>query len=192
MNPEAKYSPRALQMPRSAARQLAWFLSLLALLAASPLCSAQPVQDPVAAVKALAGQGLDQADFAAAVADLVKNDPDAADNILAEAVKDEPKYACAVVKAGILALQPATGNGTLDPKVVASVVVTIVEAIQATNPDLVQQIISCALAVDNDAGLAILNALAGLYTSPNGPNRPPGTYGGAPQTLPPVTRVKSM
>lgn len=198
-------SSRALQTPKTVARQLFFVIPSLALLAAAPLCSAAPIQDPVAQVKQLASQNLSQADYAAAVADLVKDDPTDAEIIMAEAVKDEPKYACAVVKAGILALQPQ--NGTIDPKVVASIVVTIVETIQNTNPDLVQQIISCALAVDHDAGPEILNALAGLFGTHGshfppwqfGPPIPPGNGHNPgfptptpPRTPPPVTGYKPI
>jgi hypothetical protein len=180
MKPQAKNLPRALQMPKFVARLLSIFLLSAAFFVAGlihTVCAA-PVQDPVAQVRQLAAQGLNSADYAAAVAALVKEDPKDAEAIIAEAVKDEPKYACAVVKASLLALQPA--GGTLDPKEVASIVVTIVQTVQASNPDIVHEIVSCALDVDPDAGPQILNALAGLFTSPYGPGRPPGSFGGVP------------
>lgn len=180
MKPLAKNSPRALQIPKFVARQFTILLAFAAFFAAGLINTvfAASVQDPVAQVRHLAGEGLSSADYAAAVAALVKDDPNDAEEIIAEAVKDEPKYACAVVKASLLALQPA--GGSLDPKEVASIVVAIVQTVQANNPEIVHEVVSCALDVDPDAGPQILNALAGLFTGPYNPGRPPGSYGGIP------------
>jgi hypothetical protein len=178
MKPLAKISPRAPQISKFVAQHITSLLFLAALFVAGMIntASAAPVQDPIAQVKFLAKEGLNSADYSAAVAALAKADPNEAEAIIAEAVKDEPKYACEVVKASLLALQPANGN--LDPKEVASIVAAIVETVQATNPDIVHQVISCALSVDPDAAPEILNALAGLFTGPGGLNRPPGSQGG--------------
>ncbi len=138
----------------------------------------QSLAQTLAQIKTLAKQDLSGPEYAAAVAKLVKDDPGDAEAIVAEAVKDKPPFACDVVKASLIALQPANGN--LDPKVVASIVAAVVQNIESTNPDIVEQVISCALDVDKDAGPAILNALAGLFGGPHGINRPPGVPPGPP------------
>ena len=186
MKLEAKYSPRALQMSgrksgrksKSAARNLPFFLLFLSLFAVGGIrtASAAPAEDPVTQVDNLASQNLNSAEFSTAVAQLVKDNPKEADEITAEAVKDKPKYACDIVKACILALQPA-GGGNIDPQEVASMVVAIVRAIQSTNPDIVRQVVDCAVSVDHDAAPFILNGILGLFNGPHSPNRPNWDWG---------------
>jgi hypothetical protein len=173
----AETPSRVLQIQRSVAHPITCFLLLLALFAACPMGALRADdEDPITIIKNLAAQKkISAGDYSTAVAALVKAHPDDAGVLVAEAVKDRPDYACDVVKASLQALQPANGN--LDPKVVASIVADVVRTIQASNPDIVQQIISCALDVDKDAGQAILNALAGLYSGPHGIGRPPWNFG---------------
>ncbi len=193
MKLEAKISPRLLQVPKSVALHFT-YLIMLSLLAAVAVPAARAAdEDPISIIKKLAKEGLKAPEYAAAVGKLVKQFPKDAESIIAEAVKDEPTFACDVVKAGILALTP--DGGAPDPKVVASVVAAVVQNVQATNPDLIEQVVSCALDVARDAGPEILNAISGLYTGPNSLNKSnqtnggpvaPGT-GGNPAMTPPPT-----
>ena len=146
----AKNFPRLLQVPKSVARHFTSIVVLVSLLASVSVNTARADEDPISIIKKLAKEGLKAPEYAAEVAKLVKLFPKNAEGIIAEAVKDEPGYACDVVKAGILAMTP--DGGTPDPKIVASVVASVVQSIQATNPDLMEQIISCAMDVAKDAG----------------------------------------
>lgn len=196
MKLDAKNSPRALQMPKSAARHASILLMIFVLSGAGAL-HASPLTDGIGKIQQLAAQkDITAGDYSAAVADIVKHDADDASALMAEAVKDKPPYACDVVKACILALMPANGN--IDPQLVATIVVDIVRAIEQSNPDVVKQVVSCAVDVDKDAGPFILNGLAGLFSGPHGINRPPGTFGGQvppggtpPKTPAPVTPVQN-
>jgi hypothetical protein len=205
MKPEAKTPPSSLSAPKPIARHFTCILTLLSVLAAVSLTPAHAAdQDALSVVKKLSTEKLNAGEYAAQVAKLVKQFPKDAEAIIAEAVKDEPGYACDVVKAGILALTP--NGGTPDPKVVASIVASVVQNIQATHPELMEQIISCAMDVAKDAGPDILNAIAGLYNGPNSINKANSTNGGPvapgvggnpalqpPPTPPPqVTTVQPM
>ncbi|MGB8355338.1 MAG: hypothetical protein WCD79_15685 [Chthoniobacteraceae bacterium] len=86
-------------------------------------------------------------------------------DIIAEAVKLRPPYACDIIKAGIQAVTPQ--NGVPDPTVVASMVAEVVLYIQTTNPELLETIVTCATEADPDAGKSILNAVAGILATPH-------------------------
>lgn len=206
MKLDAKNSPRALQMPRSAARQAMLLLMFLALFAAGSFRAAA-AGTPIEQIDQLAAQeNISAGDYSSAVADIVKHNTDDATTLISEAVKGKPPFACDVVKACILALMPANGN--IDPQLVATIVADIVRTIQKSNPEVVRQVISCAVEVDRDAAPAILNALAGVFGGPGGVNRPGDTHGGQvpagngnnpaisptptpPVTPPPVTPVQN-
>jgi hypothetical protein len=190
MKHEAKFFPRLVQVQKSVVHRFTYFLVLIALLAAGPISTARAADDnPIVTIKKLSKEGLTAPEYAAAVADLVKQNPKDSESLIAEAVKDiaqevkadvAPVYVCAIVQAGIAAVTPV--NGSPDPKEVAAIVATVVQNLQSSNPELVQQIVSCALDVAKDAGPAIQQALAGLFTGPNGLNHPASQNGGA---LPP-------
>src|ERR1700677_812347 len=199
--------PRRLLRPQTLAHYFTLVVASLSLLAAGSLSTARADDAALNTIRKLAKEGVKCPVYVAQVVKLVKAFPKDAESIIAEAVKDEPPCACEVVQQGIKATTPE--GGTPDPKVVASIVAAIVENIQATNPDMVEQLVSCALEVAPDAGPAILNALAGLANGPGGshqhgqggPGPAPGTGGNPgisphptpkpPPTPPgPVTGVK--
>ena len=210
MKLEARNTPRVLQMPDSVARLFTLFILFSALLMAglfrAPGAMAQEgerrnsekTRQDIQAIKALAKTNPSDADFSAAVADMVKDDKDDAAALMAEGVKDEPSYACDIIKASFKAMFPQ--GAIMDPKLIATVAVEIVRLVQATNPDIVKQVVDCSASVDKDAGPLILAGLAGLFNGPNGVNRPPwvppgpppGNGHNPPGPPPPVTGFRNM
>lgn len=186
MKLEAKFPPPLLSVSKSVAkligRHAAYLMTAIILLAYSSPGHAQSVASgtttPQASnlsglldsIKDLSKKDIRCSVYAEAVADMVAKNPDDVEAIISEAVKDKPGCMCEVVESGIKAVTPQ--NGTPDPNLVASIVAAVVQNIQTTNPELMERVISCALAVAPDAQLTILNSLAGLYNGPNGLLRP--------------------
>lgn len=121
-------------------------------------------QDPLSIIRKLAKDGVKCPDYAEEVLKLVKAFPKQADEIIAEAVKLEPTCACETVKAGIIGMTP--DGGVPDPRAVASVVALVVQYVQASNPELLETIVSCATDVAPDARPQILAAISSVLANP--------------------------
>lgn len=164
MKLKANLSPLLLQGLESAAQSFtnrsALVLILLSLLGGGVFSIAHAKdQDPVKTIRDFAKQpGLTAEAYANEVKTLVKAFPDKAEDIIAEAVKDQPTYACEVIKAGISALPLINGNP--DPKLVASIVLAVLRSVQTTDPDFIDNIRDCAVAADNAATAEITAAIS--------------------------------
>lgn len=129
---------------------MALLLILLSFLGGGVCSPARAEEDPVATIRDFSQQpGLTAEAYAKEVETLVKAFPDKAEDIIAEAVKDKPVYACDVVKAGIHALPLISGNP--DPNLVASIVMAVLRSVQSTDPNFIDNIRDCAVEADKDA-----------------------------------------
>jgi len=117
--------------------------------------------NPLKVVQKLAKEGVKCPVYVQEVIKLVKAFPKQADEIIAEAVKNQPPCACEIIKAGIAAITP--DNGTPDPKQVAAMVAVVVQYIQTTNPDLLETIVACATEAAPEAGPQILAAISQAF-----------------------------
>ena len=149
-NPPASRSATGMFAARAAC------LLVIFLLSASSAQAADA--NPLDVVRKLAKEGVKCPIYVEEVVKLVKAYPKQADEIIAEAVKNQPPCACEIVKAGIAAMTPL--NGTPDPKQVASMVALVVQYIQTTNPDLLETIVACATEAAPEAGPQILAAIS--------------------------------
>jgi len=210
MKVEAKSSPPLLQPSKSVAKifvhHLVFLLTLLCFFADGMVGKVHASDANVlATLRQIAKQDPTGPEYVAAVVDLIKSsiaayldtpkgkrNPngqyDIVSDIIAEAVKLRPPYACDLIKAGIQAETPLNGNP--DPTAVASMVAEVVQYIQATNPELLETIITCATEAAPEAGKAILNAVAGILATPHGTQRnlnldlPNGATGMTPTPAP--------
>jgi hypothetical protein len=90
--------------------------------------------------------------------------PDDAEDIIAYAVRDNPKCAEAIIEKGLAAL-PATNSGKADPKVVESILTAVLTFIKG-DPELMDTVIQTVVLIFPEVKSDVPAILAGIYIDP--------------------------
>jgi hypothetical protein len=117
--------------------------------------------------------------------------PDDAEDIIAYAVRDNPKCAEMILEKGLAAL-PTTSSGKADPKVVESVLTAVLTFIKG-DPELMDTVIQTVVGIFPEVKSDVPGILAGIFIDPlittptSSPTPTPTPSPSAPSTPAPVT-----